>query len=376
MNLLRARFMLLPPVLLSVCVASTMAATAEADSKDINNYLVDIAGGTVSAAGLVGAKSGITTIETSQDLVVALQPFTSADQQKSAFGLAITPARTTLLPMSGKTYVSSPFWRLLGNLTFSYAQNQPSYGGATYKATAYAVNTMHYFNVEDDPAYAASAAFKSCADKDGEAHARKVAELFVQRPGIGEAAFKKALDELMSGRATSLIPCTDDAVAALAKARWNSARMSVSYGEGRLGGGSGGSYSLGRSANLNAQYPHGEKGALTISLRRTSAALDTATLGLASQIYKSSSLAAARYTYGDQADTALRALIEVSNAKADSGASDSNTFKYAVGFDKKLMKGTWLEFRLGRNHSLVDGKGQTAALMAFNISPSLFELRK
>ena len=242
MNLLRARFMLLPPVLLSVCVASTMAATAEADSKDINNYLVDIAGGTVSAAGLVGAKSGITTIETSQDLVVALQPFTSADQQKSAIGLAITPARTTLLPMSGRTYVSSPFWRLLGNVTFSYAQNQPSYGGATYKATAYAVNTMHYFNVENDPAYAASVAFKSCADKDGEAHARKVAELFVQRPVIGEAALKKAFDELMSGRATSLIPCTDDAVAALAKARWNSARMSVSYGEGRLGGGSGGKW--------------------------------------------------------------------------------------------------------------------------------------
>ena len=101
-----------------------------------------------------------------------------------------------------------------------------------------------------------------------------------------------------------------------------------------------------------------------------------ATLGLASQTYKSSSLAAAGYTYGHQADTALRALIEVSNAKADTGASDSNTFKYALGFDKKLMKGTWREFRLGRNQFAVDGKGQTAALMAFNISPSLFEFKK
>ena len=72
----------------------------------------------------------------------------------------------------------------------------------------------------------------------------------------------------MSGRATTLILCTEKAVAALAKARWNSGRMSVSYAEGRLGNSGGGvssSYSPGRSENLNAQYPHGEEGALDVS---------------------------------------------------------------------------------------------------------------
>ena len=376
MRALPARWMWASTMLLFFCIVCMPAGAAEEDSKDINNYLVDISGGAVSAAGLVGAKSGITTIETSQDLVVALQPFSSAGQQKSAFGLAITPARTTLLPMAGKTYISSPFARLLGNLSFSYAQNQVTYSGTPYKATAYAVNTMHYFKLSDDPAYAASMAFKNCADKKGDEHARKVAELFAQRPSMEAAAFDKALAELMNGRATALISCTEAAVAALAKARWNSGRMSVSYGEGRLGASGGGSYSLGRSANLNAQLPAGDKGAIAISLRQTSAALDTSTLGMAAQAYKSSSLAAARYTYGDQGATALRALVEVSNAKAGSGPSDRNTFKYAIGIDKKLMKGAWLEFRLGRNRATVDGKGQTAALMSFNISPTLLEFKK
>ena len=44
MNARHARFMLAPPVLLSLYAASSMAAAADADSEGINNYLVDIAG--------------------------------------------------------------------------------------------------------------------------------------------------------------------------------------------------------------------------------------------------------------------------------------------------------------------------------------------
>ena len=58
-----AFWMLASPMLLCFCIVSAPAGAIEEDSKDINNYLVDISGGAVSAAGLVGAKSGITTIE-------------------------------------------------------------------------------------------------------------------------------------------------------------------------------------------------------------------------------------------------------------------------------------------------------------------------
>jgi hypothetical protein len=64
----------------------------------------------------------------------------------------------------------------------------------------------------------------------------------------------------------------------------------------------------------------------------------------------------------------LYALAEVSNAKATS-TNVSNIFKYAVGVDKRLMDGVWIELRLGRNHTQ-DGKSeQTTALMNLKFSP-------
>ena len=273
----------------SFFIAAGLSAQAQAasDSKDINDYLVDISAGSVSAAGIVGAKSGITTIENSQDLVVALQPFSASGGQKSAFGLAITPAKTTLTPMAGSTYLSSPFSRLVGNLTFSYAQNQLDYGGKAYKAQGYAVNTLYYFNEKDDPVYAGSLAFQECSNRNKQNREAKE-ELLKKKPSLTRQAFEEALTRLTEEAQGPLFQCIDQTLKALSESRWNSARMSASYGQGRVGASEGGaSYSLGRSMNLNAQLPAGTKGAVAISLRRATGGLDTDTLATASQTYKS-----------------------------------------------------------------------------------------
>ena len=355
------------------------AAQAADDDKNINNYLVDITGGAVSAVGLIDAQGmAIAPIETSQDLVVALTPFAASDAGKNAFGIAITPAKTTLLPMSGRTYVGAWYARLAGNLTLSYAQNQAEHAGSTYRKKAFAIDTVYFFDPADDPVFQASKAFKRCADLDTSIADKQKA--LIDRRGSGEITvevFGAEMQKLTDQRQAELTPCIDADLAELAKTRWNSSRMSISYGEGRIAPvGGGASYSLGKAFNLNAQYPLGTKGVAQISLRQARDALDPDTLGNAAPTFKSSRLAAVRATYGDQGEGTLRALAEVSTAKSSSAGTYRQAFMYAIGVDKKLARGTWLEFRLGRNRAWVDGREQSAALLALNLAPTLFEFKK
>jgi hypothetical protein len=67
----------------------------------------------------------------------------------------------------------------------------------------------------------------------------------------------------------------------------------------------------------------------------------------------------------------MRALAEISNANKYSGSDTKGTFIYAIGIDRKLMDGVWLEFRLGRNRTLESDKQQTTGLFNISIQPSL-----
>ena len=363
---------------LAFVLAGTTAAAAEGD--DINDYLVDITGGAVSAIGLIDAKgTAITPIEASQDLIVALAPFASRDAAKNAFAFAITPAKTTLLPMSGRRYVQDWYARLAGNLTLSYAQNQTDHAGQPYKRSAFAIDTVYYLDVKDDPVYVASTAFKRCADslpgievREQELNRRR------QNGEISDAEFLAELARLTDERGGQLTPCIDASVAALARSRWNAARLSVSYGEGRIrpvGGGA--SYSLGKAFNLNAQHPFGmHRGVVQVSLRHARDAVDPDTLGTPDVAFKASRLAAVRFTHGGQDDSRLRAMVEVSSARSSAANVYKEAFVYAVGLDRKLTSGSWLELRIGRNRSAVDGREQTTALMSVNVAPTLFQFKQ
>lgn len=356
-----------------VCLATAAVCNAAEDPNNINNYLVDITAGAVSAAGIASLDSGITTIETAQDLVVAIQPLTSADQ-KSAFGLAITPAKTTLFPMPGDVYVKNSWWRLLGNLTLSYAQNEAELSGQTYQKRAISLDTVYFFRLQDDPVYAASDAFQRCSDDTAATVNEKLSDLLQRKVAqkITEVQFKEEQKKILGDRGTETRGCIADE---LSKAPWNSGRLSISVGQGRLRG-IGSSYSLGRQFNLNAQYPAGTQGLIQVSLRRANRALDTDTLGQPQVDFKSSRLAAVRYTYGGEGSSALRVLVEASNAKSSSANAFRDAFMYALGVDKKLAKGMWLEFRLGRSRANDSGTEQTSGLLSLNLAPSLFEFKK
>jgi hypothetical protein len=353
--------------------AAEAAEAAEETPGTLDKYLVDITGGAVSASNLVGMdKSAITQIETSQDLVAAFQPFSSNDQ-KSGVGFAITPARTSLLPMSARNYKENPLYRLLGSLTFSYARNSEDIGGTAYRKSGYSADTVYYLSENDDPIIIGSRAFTKCTAPDAARNAEVTDEITLSTQ-LSRKAKDAALEALTAKIAATLPACID---AILKKeAKWNSSRVSVGYGQARIKAPGGDDLVLGKYVTLNGQFRAGEQGALNVSLRRIRSALDTATLGAPAPDRSNSSLAAVRYTYGDVEGTDMRALVEYSNAKSRSASLANNTFLYAVGIDKNLAKGVWLEFRLGRDRVFDSGKKQTTGLLTLSIQPSLTAFKK
>lgn len=62
-------------------------------------------------------------------LACLVTPLASRDGAKNAFAVAITPAKTTLMPMSGRICVGSWCGPSLGSLTLSYAHKQGNLAG-------------------------------------------------------------------------------------------------------------------------------------------------------------------------------------------------------------------------------------------------------
>lgn len=363
---------------LSLFVSLSAADPKDPTEKDpISEYLIDITGGAVSAAGLIGIeKTAITQIQTAQDFVVAIQPFTS-NGQKAGFGLAFTPARTKFFPVSGRAYYDNGFIRLLSNITLSFAQASREIDKKNYSQSGYSVDTYYYVDRDMDPAIIDSIVWKSCADKTKSENLINLGKFNDAYPP-GQPRDPKAqqdLDKITQERDKGLRACQDKVQDS--KKAWNASRLSLSFGKGHMvRDADGDKFSLGESLTLNGMFSVGTKGAVNVSLRRTSGALDVDSLNSATANYRSSKLAGIRFTYGDLDDTSLRAIVETSNSKSSSASAFRDVFMYAAGLDKKIMDGMWLEFRLGRNHSNENGKEQTAALMKLNVLPSLLPWSK
>lgn len=324
-------------------------------------YTSDFSAGTVSAGGIVGlTQSAIEEVQSSQDLVVALKPFTSG-QSKSGYGIALSPFRTALMPMSAKDYLYGGIKnRILGQLTLSYAENSVQIAGTTWRKSGFSADTSFYLNVKDDPVHYGAKAFKNCPEFD--TLEENMGNTLLEDP---EADVSDLQKKMIEARKT----CFDNEKN---KARWNADRIQVSFGGGRIqrDDGVGGHESLGRALTLAGLFSAGKQGALQAAWRRTSQEVDIATLGTGTVGHKSSRLIALRYTYGSEdrnGDT--KVLAEASDAKSSEVTVSNAVYKYAVGLDHKLAKGVWLQFRLGRNRTL-DGTGmQTTALAQVSLAP-------
>lgn len=376
-------------LLVAVALLGTAgAAHAQTGKKNLSDYLVDLSAGPVAAGDLVGlAASAVATLETPKDLLLALGSGQS-DTAKAGQGVAITPARTDLVPLAIADYAdpSNVMTRLWGGTSFSYAQNKLKARGAEYDQNAAAVQVSYYLKPSEDPLVAAYESFKACeplyrgsfslgdavnaelgrANREmqlREGRDLNVREIeAVRKRMLADDAFKKWEASLPELRKT----CVTD-VMSKAQKQWNANRIAISFGTGRIKPSVGGNdRSLGRFVALAAALRARDQGLVQVSWRRAEDQPDVATLASTTVTTKSSELAAIRYTYGVGGD--LFALAEVSNASQRNAGVSAGAFKYALGVDKKLYEGVWLEFRLGKSR-LADGSGeQTTGLFNLKFS--------
>ena len=352
---------------------------------ELSAYTINIDAGAVAAGNIVGLQqTPIQDIQSSQDLLMALTPLSSASS-KTAFGLAITPARTKFIGLSAQEYYESPLKRALGSLTFSYAENNSTISSTSYRKWAVSADMFYYLDREKDPIVVAHKAFGDCnerADMQGAQsdalgklgkaiRARKAAERSGEQGAINKA--KAAEEQAQKEYDAVVAKCLDEGSdATRSRSRWNASRVSLSAGAGwiRPEDNSTSRESLGRSVAVGGIFGVLENGAAHVSLRYTAHEVDLTTLKTTVE-YKSSTVAAARFTYGTADDNGdLKALAEVSNVK-DSHFTESNSvFKYAVGLDKKIARGMWLQFRLGRNRTTDGTSDQTTSLLTFTFAPT------
>jgi hypothetical protein len=216
--------------------------------KGIEGLLIDSAKGSVSAASLAGIDADtVTAIENVRDFSLLINAF---DRDGKGFGIAITPARTHF-PVPRITlseYNASQAKRLLGSLTFSYAQGKEDFNDRSFTRRAVSAATSAYWRAADDPVIVvarstqcAREAFDKIPDKSAidAATARRAVELRVLETNAAEgkdaakaevAAIERAaaggdakalfeLDALEDARLTRLEAKGDPEAARLLRAR-------------------------------------------------------------------------------------------------------------------------------------------------------------
>ena len=370
------------PLTTAATLALVAGSAFAADATNQNNlaaYLVDVSPGPVEAGAIVGLSgSAITDVQSAKDFVVALNPFSTKDA-KSGFGLAVTPARTAILPMSGQTYATgNPLALMLGSATLSYAENAAEVSKVSYRKTAYSLSTMLYLAPDkDDPVFLGAKAFSTCADRVTFEMERFTAnkELEKAKESGDDTKVQVAqikVDDALKKGTQAAIACSK---AKEFTTRWNATKFGLSLGQGWIQGDAGGPrHPLGKRVTLSGIVNSGADSAVYLTLQRVANEVDLTTLAT-SPVLKSSSLAAARFTFGSSGTANQRLLAEISNAKASKATSANSAFRYALGLDQKVFDGLWLELRVGKKRITETGKDESVALFNLNFAPApkLFE---
>lgn len=358
-------------IVAALALLTTPLSASAQDTKDkFDDFLIDIGPGHVSAGEMLKlSDSAITNIEAPKDFVALLNAADSADSQ-GGFGFAITPARTSLMPLSIASYRSSTFARLWGGTTFSYAKNRNTLGGVEYKQDAFAVNLSYYLNDRDDPHVAAYDAFINCAPLKQLVvdESNRVMQTLSGVPPekVQEVlASSKRNPQFLEAANVAARECARNA----ASPKWNATQFALTIGQGwvRAPGAASSRLSLARTVALSGTYGPSAETLVNFTVRRTDRALDLDTIAT-TPAYRNGTIAAVRLTYGHGDTRDLYGLVEASNVKSSIATLPESAFKFALGVDKRVMEGVWLEFRLGRRRSVDGGKEETAGLFNLKFS--------
>jgi hypothetical protein len=384
--------LLVSPVFATESPQAERLAFEAVGGEDWDKYLVDTASGSVSASGLLGVSGeSVTTIENVRDVVIAARGL-SSNESKESFGLSITPARTSILPMNLHSYSRSWVRRLLGSLTFSYAQGAASIEGADYDRKAFAIDTNAFLFREDDPVVATAIAY-------GSPECNILAPALPSQPpsrGLGAAAPSGApAPSASEGAAVPAVlgpgSAEEQSIKQRADAcrqrtleslRWNRSQVSIAYGAARINpeAGEGDERSLGRTLSASVIYGFDhvpgasdllqeirERLSLSINYRKSWDEPVLTTLGLPQVIERDSSLTVVRLTGGSNA---FRLLAEVSNAKARDITASQRAFKKALGVDVRIWENTWVNLRVGEQRTLNGADTETGSLVTLSYSPT------
>jgi hypothetical protein len=358
-----------------------------------DEYLVDTASGSVTASGLLGISGeSVTTIENVRDVVVAARGL-SSNESKESFGLSITPARTSITPMDLHSYANSWVRRLLGSLTFSYAQGGASIEGADYDRKAFAMDTNAFWFREDDPVVATAIAYGSqdCsilrqAMPSQPPAGGLSAESPTERPSSAAPRAGAAVPAVVAGESAEVEAIKQRADACRARAlnalRWNRSQVSVAYGTARINpdSGQGDERSMGRTMSASVIYGFDhlppkselltqlrERLSLAINYRKSWDEPVLTTLRLPQVQERNSSLMVVRLTGGSNS---FRLLAEVSNAKARDVTASQRAFKKAFGLDVRIWENTWVNLRVGEQRTLDGTTNETGSLVSLSYSPT------
>lgn len=340
---------------LLICMSIAASPHAHADEagasneiKTIDEILVDPSSGKVSAASLLGIPGdAIMAVENPKSFTMALKGLGSSG---NAVGFSITPARTSFTPMSLARYDQNLMFRLIGSLSFSYAQGSAKIAEGDYESQAVSLETSATIHEKDDPVLVVKA---GC------------------RWSMGDVAPDKEPDFAKANK--PYFDCLKDRTTAIEQ-HWNASRFSMSYGKGRIKRIGGPSASLGNTVALSMVYGFEDvpvdflrKGAaLSATVRHTSNAVVLASLATLQPVRRDSTIAALRLSGGSHI---FRGLAEVSNVSAREAATANRVFRYAVGADYRIAEGTWVGLRAGKRYN-ISGPGQEmAGLFEFSFSP-------
>ena len=349
----------------------TLASTVSgADiGQSIEGLLVDSAQASVSAGALANVGDGpLTVVENVRDFSALIKSF---DSSVPSFGISITPARTRYAfpRISLAEYSSSIGQRLLGSLTFSYAQSRSENAGTSTKfdRRAVSVETSAFFDRDDDPVVAV--ANYKCVKKLFESVSDRTRGPTL--PGPPEIA---PVSQPRQATASEAFESCVKPVLDRVEAKWNRSRFSISYGTGRikLSEGGSGQKRLGQTAALGVVYgfnrvpPLQDSAAVMLIARhsRSEPVLESLVSGPVK--FANTTLLAGRISGGS---SVFRGLLELSNAKSRDITTSQSTFTRALGLDYRVTDGLWLGLRAGRQRK-IDGSGtEVGSFATLSYSP-------
>ena len=326
----------------------------------------DTAPGTVSAMSILGVGADDTTIvKNPRDFTVLLKTFEGED----SLGLSVTPARTSLLPLSisnyAKSYINGGGFltRAWANFAISYAQGQAEVGEIKVKRRAVAVETSFYWDAKDDPLMAYASLLK-----EAKGSCLLIPPTQPVPDGGAELTEDVDLAQVTSGRARE---CRDIAQKSI---RWNASRSwaSVSTGEYKNPV-SGSRSSLGRTLVLGSTYGFDSKGknvggTISLAATRANGVPTMQSLAASEPERQSDTLVFAQLALGANS---LRFLAQGTNVKDDSTTVASRVFKRALGLDLRVQEGMWLLIRSG-SQKRINGSGEERVTsFSLNFSPTM-----